>query len=341
MGDSEPWAAGNAAMSAHARREMTPWEPLPQQSDHSSTYSSHFQAWPLPPRNRSQKPQDERPMSAARFETRSTMQDSFQNWSGRNTRAISCRPTSAYESKDWMQPLSTTSREAFQSWGVPKRTAFRPRSEREAPEFTPTGRSTSQDSYQPFMSFVRTKSAAPVEKPLDVTTFDGTTTSRSSYLPWPMPANNRGKKPVEANPWHGGGQQGPFPNSTYRDMFREIKIPTGAMHQLGLQVVGGKFYPMLARGTKPPATEKVMMTTTMDKQSSLDVVVIITSDEQGKRGRKVGEFELDGITPSKAGVPQVEVSFVLSNDNSLRVSAVDNQGNRARSLTVKEKIRLS
>lgn len=192
------------------------------------------------------------------------------------------------------------------------------------------------------MSFVRTKSAAPVEKPLDVTTFDGTTTSRSSYLPWPMPANNRGKKPLGGgNPWHDGGQQGPFPNSTYRDMFREIKIPTGAMHQLGLQVVGGKFYPMLARGTKPPATKKVMMTTTMDKQSSLDVVVIITSDEQGKRGRKVGEFELDGITPSKAGVPQVEVSFVLSNDNSLRVSAVDNQGNRARSLTVKEKIRLS
>ena len=168
------------------------------------------------------------------------------------------------------------------------------------PEFTPTGRSTMQDSFQPFMTFVRTKSAAPVEKPLDVTTFDGTTTSRSSYLPWPMPPNNRGKKPAEAG-WMGGNNAGgPIPNSTYRDMFREIKIPSGAMHQLGLQVVGGKFYPMLARGTKPPATKRMMMTTTLDKQTSLDVVVIITSDDQGKRGRKVGEFELDGITPSKA-----------------------------------------
>jgi len=279
-------------------------------------------------------------MSAARFDTRSTMQDSFQNWAGRNVRAVSCRPTSAYESKNWMQPISTTHREAFQSWSMPKRTAFRPRQERAPPEPTPTGRSTMQDSFQPFLTFVRTQSAAPVEKTIEPTVFDGTTTSRSSYLPWPMPANNRGKKPAEANPWM-GGNDAPFPNSTYRDMFREIKIPSGAMHQLGLQVVGGKFYPMLARGTKPPATKRVMMTTTMEKQTSLDVVVIITSDDQGKRGRKVGEFTLDGITPSRAGVPQVEVTFVLSNDNSLRVSALDKQGNRTRSLTVKEKIRLS
>ena len=38
--------------------------------------------------------------------------------------------------------------------------------------------------------------------------------------------------------------------------------------------------------------------------------------------------------------PQVEVTFVLSNDQSLRVSAIDLQGNRSRALSVKQKVRL-
>ena len=44
--------------------------------------------------------------------------------------------------------------------------------------------------------------------------------------------------------------------------------------------------------------------------------------------------------PSGAGVPQIEVSFVYSNDYSLRVSANDLQGNRTRALSVKNKIYL-
>jgi hypothetical protein len=293
------------------------------------------------PRQKAQKPQDSRPMTATPFDTRSTMQDSFQDHTGRNVRAVSCRPTSAYEAKVWQQPISTTHRESFQQWGTIKRTPFRPQQAREVPDPTPTGRSTAQDSFQPFMSFVRTQSLRPKEKPLEggSAAFEGTTTSRSSYLPWPVANQKRGRKPADANPWSADAG-GPVPTSTYRDMFREIRIPTGASSALGLQVVGGKFFPVLARGTKPPATKKVMMTTAADRQDSLDIVIVLATDEQGKRGKKVGEFSLQGITPSKAGVPQVEVSFVLGNDNSLRVSAVDNQGNRARSLTVKEKIRL-
>lgn len=333
----EGWAAGSQAQQRRVRKEITPWEALPQAADLTSTYASHYQKWPMPPRNRAIKPQDERPASAARFDTRSTMQDSFQNWSGRHA-GKSCRPQSAYEPKDWMQPISTTHREAFQSWGAPKRGAFRPKQAREPPAATPTGRSTAQDSFQPIMHFVPTKSAQPAEKKLDVTAFEGTTTSRMSYQAWPVQARRGGRKPVENMIM--GGDTGPFPNSTYRDMFREISIPSTSKCAVGIQVVGGKFYTMLPRGTRPPASKKVLMTTTTDKQTSLDVVIVQTSDEAMKHGKVVGEFELDGIAPSRAGVPQVEVSFVYSNDNSLRVSAIDVQGQRTRALSVKEKIRL-
>lgn len=336
--DTEPWAAGQQAMVAHLQREITPWEPLPQQLDHSSTYSSHYQKWPLPPRNQAKRPQDERPMSASRFDTRSTMQDSFQNWSGSHM-AKSCRPTSAYTPVDWNQPLSTTHREAFQSWRSVKREAMRPKQQRDDPVHTLTGRSTMQDSFQPFMNFVPTRSAQPVEKRIDATPFEGTTTSRSSFLAWPIPPKHGRKAPAMASAWMGGDNH-QIPNSTYRDMFREIRIPAGAASALGVQVVGGKFFSVLPRGTRAPASKKVMMTTTMDKQSSMDIVVVLTSDDVGRKGRKVGEFELDGIAPARAGGAQVEVSFVLSNDNSLRVSAADLQGNRTRALSVKEKIRL-
>ena len=151
----DAWAAGPVSAQKHARKEITVWEPLPQPADLTSTYASHYQKWMLPPPNRAKKPQDERPSSAARFDTRSTMTDSYQQpWPGRPA-GKSCRPQSAYVPQEFMQPISTTHRDAYQTWGVPKRAAFRPKQAREAPQDTPTGRSTSQDSYQPISLFVR------------------------------------------------------------------------------------------------------------------------------------------------------------------------------------------
>ena len=54
----------------------------------------------------------------------------------------------------------------------------------------------------------------------------------------------------------------------------------------------------------------------------------------------LGEFELDGIAPGRAGQAQIEVCFVLNNDQTMRVSANDVQGNRSRALSVKDRVRL-
>lgn len=342
MPPQDPWIEGAQAQQARLRREITPWEPISQPTETQSTYSSHYQKWPVQVRSRATKPPDERPMSASRFDTRSTMQDSFQNWSGLPSRLPSCRPTSAYVAQQWMQPISTTHREAFQQWRAQPRTSLKPKNPRDVSvEYAPTGRSTMQDSYQPIpATATRVKSAAPVERPLDKTVFEGTTTMRSAYQPWPVQPRHKTGKKTESNPWSGADPM-PFPNSTYRDMFREIVIPKGGRQAVGLQVAGGKFYTMLQRGTFPPAEKKVMMTTTTDKQGSLDIVVVISPDEANKRGKVVGEFTLDGIAPARAGIPQIQVCFVLSNDNSLRVSAVDIQGNRTRALSVQEKVRLA
>ena len=73
-----------------------------------------------------QKPREDRPMSASRFDTKSTMQESYQAHS--SVRQPSCRPNSAYAGPTpWMQPVSTTHRDAFKEWSVPKRKPFTPK----------------------------------------------------------------------------------------------------------------------------------------------------------------------------------------------------------------------
>ena len=155
---SEGWYAGPGAVQAHRQKEMTIWEPLPQPYDNTSTYASHYQKWPVQMRQKAKAPQGQRPLSAQKFDTRSTMQDAYQHH-----RAIvqpkSCRPQSAYTPSDWIQPISTTHREAYQKWNSVKRNPFKPASQRDAPNETATGRSTMQDAYQPARNFVSKRGA--------------------------------------------------------------------------------------------------------------------------------------------------------------------------------------
>jgi len=324
-------------MNERLQREITPWEPQRQPVDMSSTYTSHYKAWPSRVPTKAIRPKDERPPVTAGMDTRSTQQDSYQPWNGIHAQK-SCRPNKTYEPTAFMQPISTTHREAYQKWAPMKRDSFKPQNQRDSAAPTETGRSTMQDSFQPVMGARPAISKKPQEKPYDPMPFDGSTTSRTSYQKWPIPARFVREKPASTENY--GWGEGQFPSSTYRDTFREVKLPSGGNRALGVQVVGGNFYAMMPCGTLPPANKKVMMTTTMDNQKSVDLVVILSDDEMLRKGKVIGEFNLDGIVPCSKGVPQIEVTFNLDTSNTLRVTANDLQGNRARALTVKDKVRL-
>ena len=325
-------------MSAHLRREIQPWTPAKVMLDHTSTYSAHYRAWPVQRPKLHGRPKDTRPPSAGTFDARSTMQDSYQAPLGARPNR-SFRPQSAYTPTDWMQPLSTTHRDAFQNWPIIPRAGFKPKDRGTSQvdgEF-PTGRTTSQDAYPAPVMPVRTKSCRPSEKPLHPMPFDGTTTSRAAFLEWPMPPKFHRKVPEIQTAYK---SEEPFPNSTYRDMFREVRVPMNNPCALGLQVVGGNFFMMMPRGTTPPCVKKAMMTTVIDSQPSVDIVVVLSESEQNRKGKIFGEFTLDGIAPTAKGVPQIEVTLNLDTSNMLRVTANDLAGNRARALTVTERVRL-
>ena len=328
------WVAGK---NPKAGREVTVWEPAKLVQDAQSTYSSHYRAWPVAQQARAQKPKDARPPSAGAFDTRTTQQDSFQApISHRPPKSL--RPQSVYTPTQWMQPISTTHRDAFQQWRPNVRENLKPKDRREVEESTePMGRTTQQDAYPAHTFAVRTQSCKPVEKAYDPLPFEGTSTSRQSFLQWPIAPKFQRKAEVVSTAFH---LNEPFPNSTYRDMFREVKVPLNKPCALGLQAAGGTFYQMMARGTVPPATKKAVMTTTLDNQTSVDIVVVLSENEKNSHGKVLGDFTLDGIQPAPKGVPQIQVTLNLDTANMLRVTAHDVQGNRARALTVTERVRL-
>jgi hypothetical protein len=61
-----------------------------------------------------------------------------------------------------------------------------------------------------------------------------TSTSRQSFLQWPIAPKFQRKPEVVSTAFH---LNEPFPNSTYRDMFREVKVPLNKPCALGLQAV--------------------------------------------------------------------------------------------------------
>ena len=329
------WVHGSDAMNKHIRREIKLWEPPKMITDNMSTYAAHYKAWPVGHAQKAVRPRDARPPTAAAFDTRTTMQDSYRNLGGFQP-PKPYRPQSAYTPTPWMHPLSTTSRDHFQQWPTMPRQSFKPKESMRDVGSQPTGRSTFQDAYQPHMA-VRTVSCRPDERPLDPLPFECETTSRAAFRQWPVQA--RYQRPQQERSSMSESHE-PFGTSTYRDTYREMRMPRGSACALGIQVVNGAFYTMMSRGTQAPCSRKALMTTVLDNQTSVDIVVILSESEQHRKGQVLGEFTLDGISKAPKGVPQIEVALHLDTNDMLRVTATDVQGNRSRALSIKERVKL-
>ena len=105
-----------------------------------------------------------------------------------------------------------------------------------------------------------------------------------------------------------------------------------------MQVVGGRFYHMIARGKRAPCEGRATFTTVVDKQETVEVVVV--GRKQEGRGRtkdvELGHFELGGIHPTEVGIPQIVVTYTLLDGMRLRVTALDKQRGHSRQMTCKQ-----
>lgn len=111
---------------------------------------------------------------------------------------------------------------------------------------------------------------------------------------------------------------------------------------IGIELVGGVFMRYIERNSVIPAKVTKMVTTEADYQTSVPIRIYQGERPKTKDNVLLGQFSLGGITPAKAGVPQIEVTFQVDANGILQVTAIDKATNKKGSVTITaEKGRLS
>jgi molecular chaperone HscA len=104
---------------------------------------------------------------------------------------------------------------------------------------------------------------------------------------------------------------------------------------LGLETMGGLMDVLIPRNTKIPSKAGRQYTTQKDGQSGMRISVFQGERDLVSDNRKLAEFNLTGIPGMPAGLPKVEVTFLLDADGILKVSAAELRSGVAQSIEVK------
>ena len=115
-----------------------------------------------------------------------------------------------------------------------------------------------------------------------------------------------------------------------RDMLLLDVVPLS----LGIETMGGVMSHLIERNTTIPSSVKEMFTTAVDDQTAVAVHVLQGERELVQDCRSLARFSIP-IEPKPAGVPRVEVTFMIDANGILNVSATDLRTGLERSLEVK------
>ncbi|MEM7102602.1 MAG: molecular chaperone DnaK [Bacteroidota bacterium] len=110
---------------------------------------------------------------------------------------------------------------------------------------------------------------------------------------------------------------------------------------LGIETVGGLMDVIIPRNSKVPIKAGRQYTTSVDGQSRLKVAVFQGERDLVQDNRKLGEFILEGIPPMPAGLPKIEIHFILDADGILVVRAKELRSGVSQSINVKSQYGIS
>ncbi len=104
---------------------------------------------------------------------------------------------------------------------------------------------------------------------------------------------------------------------------------------LGIETMGGLMDVLIPRNSKIPTKVGRQYTTQKDGQSGMRISVFQGERDLVKDNRKLAEFNLTGIPAMPAGLPKVELSFLINADGILVVKAKELRSGVEQSIEVK------
>jgi molecular chaperone DnaK len=104
---------------------------------------------------------------------------------------------------------------------------------------------------------------------------------------------------------------------------------------LGIEALGGTVARIIERNSTVPASATEYFTTGVDGQTNVAIHVVQGERELASDCRSLARFDLKGIPPMSAGLPRIEVRFLIDADGILQVTAKEQRSGKVAEIEVK------
>src|SRR5271157_4872517 len=104
---------------------------------------------------------------------------------------------------------------------------------------------------------------------------------------------------------------------------------------LGIEVAGGVTDKIILRNSTVPASATQYYTTQVDGQTNVAIHVLQGERELARDCRSLARFDLKGVPPMPAGLPRIEVKFLIDANGILHVSAREQRSGKEAEIEVK------
>ncbi len=118
------------------------------------------------------------------------------------------------------------------------------------------------------------------------------------------------------------------------DSSSEMLLLDVTPHSLGIMIKGGYFHRLIQQNSTVPTLASHIFTTVKDNQTSVKILVLQGESDRAEENELLGEFILTGLRRAKEAEVEIEVTFDISADGIVSVSAKDQETGLKQAITV-------